>query len=409
MKNRKLSLVLGAACLGVLSLTPDVSAQLRDRDRDRVDRRDDVQEGYWGRYGREVQLNDLPREVRASIREEMDRGAKVDEIIQYTRNDRTYYRVTIQDGRQTRVAIFNNQGTFLREFNDTEDDRQRVSYRRLPADVQRGLARAAGGDDFDRIVESTRNGQKVYIADFEHRGEPDRVVVNSNGRVIQSGESYTRDRDGRRLRDDSWTRRNSSDTRARMSRYDDGQRLTYENLPGEVKNTIGKEMGARSEVVDVRKISRSGQDIYRVDVEDGSRLKTLAVTENGQLLREANTTDEGRARVNYNELPGPVKSAFAKAGQSRDYRRIYQVTEDRETWYVGYLDSGDIVRVDSDGDLLSRPTLASDRTPAAERREDRAERQERQERQERREEAQDRRERRDDRQERRDDRRDRRD
>jgi hypothetical protein len=399
MKTQKLSLILGAACLGVLSLTPDVSAQLRDRDR--VNRRDDVQEGYYGRYGREVQLNDLPREVRTSIRNEMDRGAKIEEIIEYKREGRDYYRVTMQDGRQTRVAIFNHVGTFLREFNDTEEGRQRLSYSRLPADVKRGLVRAAGTDDFDRIVQTTRNGREVYIADFEHRGEPDRVVVDNNGRVIQSGESYTRDREGRRLRDDSWTRRNSSDTRARMSRYDDGQRLTYENLPGEVKQTVGREMGARSEVVDVRKIVRSGQDVYRVDVEDGSRLRTLAVTEKGELLREANTTDEGRKRVNMNELPGAVKSAFAKAAQNKDYRRVYQVTEDRETWYVGYLDSGDIVRVDSDGDLLSRPTLASDRQ------ETRADREERQDRKERREEAQDRRERRDDRQERRDDRRDR--
>jgi hypothetical protein len=401
MKTTRASLILSAACLGVLSLAPDTSAQVRDRDR--IDRRDPVQEGYWGRYGREVQLNDLPREVRQSIRAEVDRGGEIDKIIQYTRNDRTYYRVTMTEGRQTRVAIFNNQGTYLREFNDTEEGRQRITYRRLPENVQRGLLRAAGTDDFDRIVQTTRNGQTVYIADFDYRGDPDRVVVNSNGRVIQSGESFTRDRDGRRLRDDSWTRRNSSDLRARMSRYEDGERLTYENLPGEVKQTIGREMGARSEVVDVRKITRSGQDVYRVDVEDGSRLKTLAVTENGQLLREANTTEEGRTRVSMNELPGPVKSTFAKAAQNKDYRRVYQMTEDRETWYVGYLDSGEIVRVASDGDLLSRPTLASDR---AETRTERLERREqRQEAQERREE---RRERRDDRQDRRDDRRDRR-
>src|SRR5688500_20130070 len=48
------------------------------------------------------------------------------------------------------------------------------------------------------------------------------------------------------------------------SRYDeDGDRLTYENLPGEVKNTLGKEMGQRTEVVDVRRVTRDGKTFFR--------------------------------------------------------------------------------------------------------------------------------------------------
>jgi hypothetical protein len=402
--TRKTALLLsGVMGLGLAGVTADVHGQVRQRERDTAARRDERGGGYYGSAGREVNVNSLPGEIKEAILKQAGND-KVQEVIQYSRGGRTYYRVTLYDGPQTRVMIVNDQGKITREFNDTEEGRQRVRYTELPGEVKDALSKAAGTDDFDRIVQSTRNDKTVYIADFESGGDADRVVVSADGKIIQSGEAYTY-RDGKRARDEEWSKRDRSsrsstaDRRTdrrddrNVTRWEDGERLTFENLPGEVKNTIGKEMGAKTEVVDVRKISRNGQVVYRVDFDEGTRGRTLSVTEDGKLLREANATEEGRQRVALNNLPGPVKSTFAKQGN--DFKRIYQVTRDRDTWYVGYLNDGKIVRVDENGDVLSAPKMASDRP--ADRREARDERQDRRE---------DRRERRDDRQERRDDRRD---
>jgi hypothetical protein len=402
--------------VGIAGVTTDAYGQVRTRDRDARDARDnrdtaarrddraaDRAGGYYGSAGREVNVNSLPGEIKEAILKAAGND-KIQRTVQYTRNGRTYYRVTMYDGPQTRVMIVDSRGQITREFNDTEEGRQRVRYGELPGEVKNALSRAAGTDDFDRIVQSTRNNKTVYIADFETGGDADRVVVGADGQIIQSGEAYTY-REGRRVRDEEWSRRDRTGradrtTRSdrddrRMTRWDDGERLTYENLPGEVKRTVGQEMGANTEVVDVRKISRDGQIHYRVDFDEGTRGRTLHVTEDGKLLRDANTTTEGRQRVTMEKLPGPVKSTFAKQGN--DFKRIYQVTRDRETWYVGYLNNGSIVRVDESGEVLTAPKLASDRP--ADQRDAREQRQERQERQE------DRRDRREERQERRDDRR----
>ena len=408
MKRTSLAM-LGVVGLGMAGFVNDAQAQSRDRDRDRDarDRRDDrTAGGYYGSSGREVNVNSLPGEIKEAILKQAGND-KVQEVIQYSRGGRTYYRVTLYDGPQTRVMIVNDRGQISREFNDTEEGRQRVRYTELPGDVKSALAKAAGTDDFDRIVQSTRNGKTVYIADFESGGDADRVVVGADGQIIQSGEAYTY-REGRRTRDEEWSRRDRSSARTSRdgrddrtdrsddlsaSRWDDGDRLTYENLPGEVKRTVGKEMGAKTEVVDVRKINRNGRVAYRVDFDEGARGRSLLVTEDGQLLREGNATEEGRTQVSMNQLPGPVKSAFAKQGS--DFKRIYQVTRDKETWYVGYLSNGGIVRVDQSGDVLTAPKMASDRREAKEdQREAKEEAKERKE--DRREKQEDRRERRED-------------
>ena len=68
--------------------------------------------------------------------------------------------------------------------------------------------------------------------------------------------------------------------------FEDGDRVTYESLPGEVKRTAGAEMGQRTEVLDVRKISRGGTTVYRIDFDEGASGRTLFIDESGKLRRE---------------------------------------------------------------------------------------------------------------------------
>jgi hypothetical protein len=137
---------------------------------------------------------------------------------------------------------------------------------------------------------------------------------------------------------------------------DDGDALTYNELPGPAKQAVGKTLGQGSEVVDVRRIYPKGEKkaTYRAEIEENKRSRVMWVTEGGEVLRKTDITDEGRTRVSLNEVPGEVKGTLQKEAGGKQYKRIVQATEDKDTWYIGYLDDGRIVRVDSKGKLMKK-------------------------------------------------------
>ena len=122
-----------------------------------------------------------------------------------------------------------------------------------------------------------------------------------------------------------------------------------------MKRTIGEEMG-QDKVTDVLKLKRNGKTVYRVEIEGADRAKTVWVDEDGRMLRELNDTEEGRVRINFNELPGNVKSAMINEAHNQEPKRIWQVTRGRDTQFVGEANDGHLVRIDSDGRVISHDT-----------------------------------------------------
>jgi hypothetical protein len=228
------------------------------------------------------------------------------------------------------------------------------------------------------IWETRQNGKTYYVANIDDNDGTRRLRVDSNGDIVDrpqllSDRNDTRDRNGRidNKNDDL----DSLDARRRQDRNrytNDGERLTFENLPGEVKRTVGQEMG-RDKVTDVLKLKQNGKTVYRVEIESDDRAKTIWVDENGKLVKELNDTEEGRQRVDFRDLPGSVKSAMINEAHNQEPKRVWQVTRGRDTWYVGEANDGHMVRIADDGKVMSHdthPNLLSNRndnTTAAER------------------------------------------
>jgi hypothetical protein len=251
--------------------------------------------------------------------------------------------------------------------DDSEPARIPVKYNNLPGEVKDTLGKEAKGHPME-IWKVTRDGKTFYVANIDDNEGTHRVRVDSNGNVVdrpvllsERGDSRDRDRriDSRDDRDDIDARR-----RQDRSRYNtEGEKLTFENLPGDVKQTVGQEMG-RDKVTDVLKLNRNGKTVYRVEIEGEDRAKTIWVDQDGKLMRELNDTEEGRVRVGYKDLPGNVKSAMINEAHGQEPKRVWQVTRGRETWYVGEANDGHLVRIDDSGKVMSHdtnPKLLSDR------------------------------------------------
>jgi hypothetical protein len=135
--------------------------------------------------------------------------------------------------------------------------------------------------------------------------------------------------------------------------YDkEGERLTFDNLPGRVKQTVGQERG-RDDVTDVVRIRREGKTLYRVEIEGPARARAIWVDENGTLIKDLNTTEEGRIRVEFNDLPGPIKSSLIHEAHDQKPTRVWQVTRGHDTWYVAEAVDGHLIRCDDTGRIMS--------------------------------------------------------
>ena len=361
MRNKHLLLaaVLGVGFVGLAPFEADaqskadqIRAERREERRDANaekqaadDKRAAEDKARATRYdedGDRLTFENLPGEVKRTVGAEMGQKTEVVDVRRIKRDGKDVYRVDFEDGTRGRTFFVDESGKMLRELNSTEEGRVKVAFNDLPGPVKSALSKANDGKEPRRIYQVTDDRQTWYVA----YGDEGRIA-----RVDAQGESI---RNPVLLSD----RPRNAD---RGDRFDDGEKLTYESLPGEVKRTAGAEMGQRTEVVAVRKLTRAGAVVYRIDFDEGTRGRTLFIDESGKLRREMNTTEEGRVKVNYNQLPGPVKSALIQANGGQEPKRIYQVTRDRDTWYVAYGDDGRIARVNEQGESVRNPALLSDR------------------------------------------------
>jgi len=340
----------------------------------------DRNDGIQIRDEHRVDYSQVPGDVKRAIEPQLNSGDKVTDVYKYSRGSRTVYVAYTNDERIIRA---DDRGNLMSVKNLDDEDkssgRTEVRYNSLPGEVKDTLGKEAKGHPME-IYKVTRDGKTQYVAYIDDNEGTHRVRVNNNGDIVDRpvllsdrGDTRDRDRNDRldrdrndrldRARDD----RDDIDSRRRAdrSRYNtEGEKLSFDNLPGDVKRTVGSEMG-QDKVTDVLKLKRNGNTVYRVEIEGDTRARTIWVDDNGKLMRELNDTEEGRQRINFNELPGNVKSAMINEAHNREPKRVWQVTRGRETWYIGEAEDGHLVRIDNDGKVMSHdtnPKLLSDDT-----------------------------------------------
>jgi len=355
---KKQFILASVVSLTLMGVAPSVFAADRN---DRITIRDENRVDY----------NQVPGDVKRAIEPNLNSGDKVTDVYKYRRGDRTIYVAYTNDERIIRA---DDRGNLL-NVRSTDDDfdnhsnRTAVKYNSLPGDVKDALGKEGKGHPME-IYKVSRNGKTEYMAYIDDNEGTHRVRVDDNGKIIDRplllsdrGDTRDRDRNDRADRDRNDRDDINSSRRADRSRYNtEGEKLSFENLPGQVKQTVGSEMG-QDKVTDVLKLRRTGKDVYRIEIEGDTRARTIWVDENGKMMRELNDTEEGRQRINFNELPGGVKSAMINEAHNKEPKRVWQVTRGHETWYIGEADDGHLVRINSDGKVMSHdtnPKLLSD-------------------------------------------------
>ena len=353
---KKKLILASVVSLTLMGIAPTVFAA--DKDNSRIQIRDENRVDY----------NQVPGDVKRAIEPQLNSGDKVTDVYKFKRGDRTIYVAYTNDERIIRADDRGNLLSVKGTDDTTDTGRSAVKYNSLPGEVKDTLGKEARGHPME-ISKVTRDGKTYYVADIDDNEGTHRVRVDSNGRLVDkpvllSDRGDTRDRNSRL---DTTDNRDDIDARRRQdrSRYNaEGEKLSFENLPGDVKQTVGQEMG-RDKVTDVLKLNQKGKTVYRVEIEGDDRARTIWVDDNGKLLKDLNDTEEGRVRVDYRDLPGNVKSAMINEAHNQEPKRVWQVTRGRETWYVGEATDGHLVRIDSDGKVMSHdsnPKLLNDRT-----------------------------------------------
>jgi hypothetical protein len=355
---KKKFILASVVSLTLMGVAPTVFAA--DRNDSRIQARDESRVSY----------SQVPGDVKRAIEPQLNSGDKVTDCYKFDRGGRTIYVAYTNDERIIRA---DDKGNLLSvkstdDEADTSSGRTAVKYNNLPGEVKNTLGKEAKGHPME-IWKVNRNGKTEYVANIDDNEGTHRVRVDDNGNMIDrplllSDRGDTRDRD-RNDRIDNRDNRDDIDARRRSdrSRYSsEGEKLTFDNLPGDVKRTVGQEMG-QDKVTDVLRMKRNGNTVYRVEIESDTRARTIWVDDSGKLMRDLNDTEEGRQRVNFNELPGSVKSAMINEAHNKQPSRVWQVTRGRETWYIGEADDGHLVRIDSDGKVMSHdsnPKLLDD-------------------------------------------------
>jgi uncharacterized membrane protein YkoI len=317
---------------GVAGFVPTVSSRVMAADRDREE---------WVKY------EDTPKAVRQAI--DKERGNhEVKRIDHVTRNGREFWRATIDTKGEDTVVRVDSSGKVLGrdEVADTgpadlgrgEDltSGRQVKYADLPRGVKDVLDKERGNREIKGIYEIRDARTPYYRAIIDERNG-DRVVrVSDNGRLLS-------EEDVREVR--------TAGGRLERSLDDRGESIAFDRLPGDVKTALGREAGP-DRVRDVQRLTRDGRTVYRAEITNGDRSRTVLVDANGRLLKEADDTASGRREVAFRDLPGPVKDGIGREIPSDKLDRITQVTRNGQTYYRAQARNGDTVTVDDRGRVV---------------------------------------------------------
>jgi len=311
----------GAVALGTAGFVPS-AVLAADRDREE-----------WIKY------EDTPREVKRAL--DRERGNhEIKRIDHVVRNGKEFYRATIDTKGEDQVVRLDPNGKVLdrnsvedvavgnerRDVGNARDEERQVKYASLPTAVKTALDRERGNRELKSIYEVNRNGRIFYRAIVDERNG-DRVVrVSEAGKVL--GEEDVRE-----------VRTAGSTSGVRRGVEDDGDRIAFDRLPGEVKTVIGREAGP-DRVRDVYRYDRRGQTIYEAEIEGGNGTRVVRVNENGRVVSDTDTTSEGRRSLSFDTLPGPVKTAIGREVPRDQVGRVVEVTQNGKTYYRARVDNG---------------------------------------------------------------------
>jgi len=343
LKKTKMWILSAAMTAGVAAL-PASFAYAKDSSRDREE---------WVKY------EDVPRDVKRTLDNERGRN-DIKRIDKVTRDGRTFYRAVLDTrGGQDTVIRVGDNGKLLssQEINEldprgenvdrgvqrdrstssdrsTRSDRAEhtsVRYNDLPARVKDTLDRERGNRDVKIIYEVHRGDRTYYNAIVDERDGDRSVRINTNGKLLS-------EKDLREVRT-AGARYDSSSSDLRRGIEDDGNRIAYDRLPGQVKTTVGREAG-QDRVGNVYEYDRRGQHIYEAEAYSPAGTRIIRVDENGRLRNDRDSTPEGRRSLNFNDLPGQVKESIGREAGSSKVGRVVQLNEGNHTYYRAQLDNG---------------------------------------------------------------------
>ena len=300
-----------------------------------------------------VKYDDVPREVRRTLDNERGRN-DIKRIDKVTRSGRTFYRAVLDTrGGQDTVIRVSDNGKLLssQEVNELDPrtesvdrgvqrdrstradraDHRSVRYNDLPGAVKDTLDRERGNRDVKIVYEVHRGDRTYYNAIVDERDGDRSVRINPNGKLLS-------EEDLREVRT-AGSRYDSSSSDLRRGIEDDGNRIAYDRLPGQVKTTVGREAG-QDRVGNVYEYDRRGQHIYEAEAYSPAGTRIIRVDENGRLLSDRDSTPEGRRTLDFQDLPGQVKESIGREAGSSKVGRVVQLTENGHTYYRAQLDNG---------------------------------------------------------------------
>jgi hypothetical protein len=287
-----------------------------------------------------VKYEDTPREVKRAL--DRERGNhEIKRIDHVFRNGREFYRAIIDTKGEDVVVRVDPDGKVVsrdavadvptgnerRDLGgrDLRDEERQVKFASLPERVKDTLDRERGNRELKSIYEVNRNGRIFYRAIIDERNG-DRVVrVGENGKLLS-------EEDVREVR--------TAGAGVRRGVEDDGERIAFDRLPGEVKTVIGREAGP-DRVGDVFRYDRRGRSTYEAEINSSNgTTRVVRVDENGRVLSDTDATPEGRRSVRFSDLPGPVKDAIGRQARADEIDRVVEVTQGGRTYYRALVNNG---------------------------------------------------------------------
>jgi hypothetical protein len=297
-----------------------------------------------------VKYEDLPKAVRNSL--DRERGNhQVKKISSVSRNGRDFYRAIIDEKGNDSVVRIDKNGRVLssedvadvavgndrgvqRDRGTVASDRDQsstIKYASLPDRVKETLDKERGNRDVKIVYEVHRGDRTYYNAIVDERNGDRSVRINPSGKLLS-------EEDLREVRT-AGARYDSSSSDLRRGIEDDGDRIAYDRLPGQVKTTIGREAG-QDRVGNVYQYDRRGQRVYEAEAYSPAGTRIIRVDENGRLLNDRDSTPEGRKSLNFQDLPGQVKESIGREAGSSKVGRVVQLNEGNHTYYRAQLDNG---------------------------------------------------------------------
>jgi hypothetical protein len=294
-----------------------------------------------------IKYEDTPRAVRQSL--DRERGNhEVKQITQVNRGGREFYRAIIDDKGNDRVVRFDTSGRVLssedvgdvaldngrgvqRSANQRGTDSVVVKYNSLPARVKETLDRERGNRDLKIIYDVTRADRHYYNAIIDERDGDRSVRINDAGKLLS-------EEDLREVRT-AGARYEPSSADIRRGVEDDGTRVAFDRLPGDVKTTLGHEAG-QDRVGNVYRYDRRGQSTYEAEVYGPTGTRVIRVNENGRIINDRDTTAEGRRSIRFDDLPGAVKQSLGRDLKRNQIERVVEITDNGHTYYRAQVHNG---------------------------------------------------------------------